>query len=277
MRPRDNGAARHDRAARSIYKVLGENTGEWRFGFGAKGNSLANNNKFDKAVNALRAGDRDLARVIDRVGPCGLVAQPDGFHALLRAIVAQQVSKHAAASIFARLLALFPSDRPDPHALLALPHEALMGCGLSRRKVDYARDLSAHVADGRLDFDRLCELPDEEVIEILVAVKGIGRWTAQMYLLFSLNRLDVFPIDDLAVVTAMRDVYGLSKRARPARLMRIAESWRPYRSVASWYLYRQLEHIRQRERAATEAARAATKPAKRRKARPAQVAEAIGG
>lgn len=208
----------------------------------------------DAAVGVLCGCDPKLAAVIEAVGPCelGLDGPRDGFAALVRAIVNQQLSKRAAATIHERFLALFADRRPDPRALLAMTPETLLPVGLSRRKVEYLYDLAARVVDGRLDLDSLHGLPDDEAIASLIQVKGIGRWSAHMHLIFTLGRLDILPLDDVALIAAMRNVYDLPATATLAELETIAEAWRPHRSVACWYLYRHLD--RQRERAAPPAA-----------------------
>jgi 3-methyladenine DNA glycosylase/8-oxoguanine DNA glycosylase len=161
------------------------------------------------------------------------------FMALAEAIASQQLSVKAADTIFARFCDLFSPDRlPDPVRLLALDPEAVRRAGFSRPKVVYLRDLAARVVEDRLPLDRLHLEDDETVLNQLVAVKGIGVWTAEIFLMFRLRRPDVFPADDLGLVKAAQRIYGLRKRPDRKRLLTIAESWRPYRSVAAWYLWR---------------------------------------
>jgi DNA-3-methyladenine glycosylase II len=210
-----------------------------------------------RAVAALKR-DARLAAIIAIVGPYRPSPAGDRFFALVRAIVSQQVSKYAAEAILARLLALFPGGVPEAKALLKLRTPKLLGVGLSRRKVEYLRDLATHVADGRIDFATLDRLGDEEVIERLTAVKGIGRWTAEMYLLFTLGRPDILPLGDVALVNAVRDIYALPADADAAHFGTIAENWRPWRSVACWYLYRS---INMRRAAAKESAKLAKRAA----------------
>jgi DNA-3-methyladenine glycosylase II len=165
----------------------------------------------------------------------------DHLTALIGAIVSQQLSTKAAATIFGRLVALFPDQViPGAAELAALDDQTLRGVGLSGQKVSYLRDLCARLSDGRLVLDELDELGDEAVIERLVAVKGFGRWTAEMFLMFRLHRPDVLPVGDLGIVNAVQRLYGLRKRPDPKRLMKLGESWRPYRSVACWYLWQSL-------------------------------------
>jgi DNA-3-methyladenine glycosylase II len=167
----------------------------------------------------------------------------DHLTALVGAIVSQQLSTKAAATIFGRFAALFPDSQiPDAAAIAAQSDAALRAVGLSGQKVGYLRDLSARIADGRLQLDELEHLPDEEVIERLTAVKGFGRWTAEMFLMFRLHRPDVLPVGDLGIVNATQRLYRLRKRPDAKRLLRIGEAWKPYRSVAAWYLWQTLRN-----------------------------------
>jgi len=187
--------------------------------------------------------DPVLGAVIARIGPCALAARQrkDHLTALTGAIVSQQLSTKAAATIFGRFLDLFPDRVLAGHRAIAEKDDAtLRGVGLSRQKVGYLRDLCARIEDGRLLLEELDTLDDEAVIERLVAVKGFGRWTAEMFLIFRLHRPDVLPVDDLGIVKAVERLYRLRKRPDPKRLLTIGEPWRPYRSVASWYLWQSL-------------------------------------
>ena len=187
--------------------------------------------------------DPVLARVIRQVGPCTMADIPyqPPFMALAEAIASQQLSVKAADTIFGRFCVLFaPDNIPDPHRLLQLDDVAIRAAGFSRSKVVFLRDLAAHVAEKRLDLDRLPELEDERVLTLLTAVKGIGVWTAEIFLMFRLQRPDIFPADDLGLVKAVQRVYGLRQRPTRKKLLKIAETWRPYRSVAAWYLWRSL-------------------------------------
>ena len=197
-----------------------------------------------KAINHLKRVDPALADVIARVGPCRLVVRSEGTHfdALLRAIVYQQLSGKAAATIHGRVCALYGGRSPTPAELLATPDESLRAAGLSRQKIGYARDLAAHAAEGKLPLEAIDTMPDDAVIETLVAVKGIGRWTAHMFLLFRLGRPDVLPELDLGIQNAIHRAYRLRKRATPKDVLRIGERWRPYASIASWYLWRSLDN-----------------------------------
>jgi DNA-3-methyladenine glycosylase II len=181
---------------------------------------------------------RDLMRAH---GPCGLAEAQHGdpFGALMKAIVSQQLSTKAADTIFKRLVALFDGI-PTPPALDALTDAQLRGVGLSGQKLRYMRDLGVKVQDGSLPLHALDAMGDEEVIVALTQVKGIGRWTAEMFLMFRLHRPDVLPVDDLGIVKAVQKAYGLRKTPSADRLNEIGEAWRPYRSVACWYLWRSL-------------------------------------
>jgi DNA-3-methyladenine glycosylase II len=188
--------------------------------------------------------DPVLGAAIKRIGACGMAGRQrtDHLSALAGAIVSQQLSTKAAATIFGRFLALFPEGRiPGAAAVDALDDAALRGVGLSGQKVGYVRDLCARIADGRLRLDELDALPDELVIERLTSVKGFGRWTAEMFLMFRLHRPDVLPAGDLGIVKAVQLMYGLRKQPDAKRLLKIGEAWRPYRSVASWYLWQSLK------------------------------------
>lgn len=179
-----------------------------------------------------------------RVGPCGLTPTRHYFPTLLRSIVGQQLSGAAANTIWNRLCARFPgSTYPRPEAILAAKEADLRAVGLSRAKVLSVKDLSAHVLDGRLDLRHLSRQGDAHIVESLTAVRGIGEWTAHMFLMFSLFRLDVLPIGDLGVRKGCQLLYGLPALPTPKEVTALADArrWAPYRSVASWYLWRVLE------------------------------------
>jgi DNA-3-methyladenine glycosylase II len=200
---------------------------------------------YARARRILMRRDPVLGAAIKRIGPCGMAdrQRKDHLSALVGAIVSQQLSTKAAATIFGRFVALFPDGAiPDAAAIAALDDRALRGVGLSGQKVGYLRDLCARLGDGRLSLDELESLDDEAVIERLVAVKGFGRWTAQMFLMFRLHRPDVLPVADLGIVTAVQRMYGLRKRPDAKRIEKIGAAWKPYRSVASWYLWQTLKN-----------------------------------
>ena len=199
---------------------------------------------YARARRVLMRRDPILSALIKRIGPCGMAERQrkDHLTALVGAIVSQQLSTKAAATIFGRFVALFPyAVIPGAAAIRALDDQALRGVGLSGQKVGYLRDLCSRIVDGRLVLEELDALDDEAVIERLTAVKGFGRWTAEMFLMFRLHRPDVLPVDDLGIVTAIQRVYKLRKRPDAKRVLKMGEAWRPYRSVASWYLWQSLQ------------------------------------
>ena len=204
---------------------------------------------YARARRLLLRRDPVLAVVIRRFGPCGLAQaqRADHFSALVRAITGQQLSTRAAATIFGRLVALMPGGLATPEGLAALTDEQLRAAGMSRQKIASLRDLSQKVIARTVDLDALSAMTDEDVIASLVQVRGIGRWSAEMFLMFRLHRPDVLPVDDLGIVNAVQRVYGLRKRPTPDRIRRLGEAWRPYRSVASWYLWRTLDNVPQQK------------------------------
>jgi DNA-3-methyladenine glycosylase II len=201
---------------------------------------------YARAQRLLMRRDPVLGAAIKAIGPCGLAERqrPDHLTALLGAIVSQQLSTKAAATIFNRVIALCPGQGAGQplvfHAIDALGDGALRGAGLSGQKIGYVRDLCARVRDGRLCLDDLETLPDDVVIERLTTVKGFGRWTAEMFLMFRLHRPDVLPVGDLGIVKAVQRLYRLRTPPDARRILKIGEPWRPYRSVASWYLWQTL-------------------------------------
>jgi DNA-3-methyladenine glycosylase II len=198
---------------------------------------------FARARRMLMRRDPVLAPVLRKYRTRSLLDAPasEPFPALVRTITAQQISTKAAATIHGRLVALM-ADGVVPLALLALTDEQLRGAGLSRQKSAYLRDLATKVESGELPVHALHELSDDEVIDAIVKVKGLGRWSAEMFLMFRLRRPDVLPVDDLGIVNAIQRLYGLRKRPKPDRIRKIAEAWRPFRTVACWYLWRSLEN-----------------------------------
>jgi DNA-3-methyladenine glycosylase II len=188
--------------------------------------------------------DPVLAAVIKQHKGRSLIDAPavDPFSALVRTITAQQISTKAAATIHGRLVSLMPSGIATPEALLTITDEQLRAAGLSRQKSAYLRDLGLKVTSGDLPIHALEKLTDEEVIEAIVKVKGLGRWSAEMFLMFRMRRPDVLPVDDLGIVTAIQRLYRLRKKPKADRIREIGEAWRPYRTVACWYLWRSLEN-----------------------------------
>jgi DNA-3-methyladenine glycosylase II len=205
-----------------------------------------------KARAALAASDPAMAALIERVGEIDIATRlrrrseerpADAYGALLRAIVGQQLSTKAARTIYGRVRDLFDGTTPSPERLLEASEEELRACGLSGRKVEYIRDLAAHVLSGELELDRLGELSDEEVVAEIVAVRGLGQWTAEMFLLFHLERPDVLSGGDLGIRKAVQVEYGLEEMPAPQRVLEIGEPWRPHRSLASLYLWESLAAV----------------------------------
>ena len=188
-------------------------------------------------IQQLSAVDPIMAAVIERIGPCTLMPNPNLFETLVDAIISQQISVKAADAIMARLRAATPGGQLLPAALLTLDHDALRAVGLSTPKARYVRDLSERVAAGLLDLASLPQQEDEVVIEELVKVKGIGRWTAEMMLIFALARPNVLPVDDLGFLEGVRSAYSLAERPKPQELRVRAELWQPYRTFATWYMW----------------------------------------
>jgi DNA-3-methyladenine glycosylase II len=213
-----------------------------------------------KAVNHLKKSDPVMRAIIERIGPCRMQFGPPEFHSLAEAIVYQQLHGKAAETIFKRLAAL-AGEPLTPEGILKLTDEQMRGAGLSKQKSAYLKDLAAKTSNGLLDFPRLPQLPDVEVVEHLTQVKGIGVWTAQMFLMFTLKRENVLPTGDLGVRLAMYKHYLDGRRARtekksgaakkgrkrriklpsPEQMEKIAKGWEPYRSVACWYLWKSMD------------------------------------
>jgi DNA-3-methyladenine glycosylase II len=201
------------------------------------------------ARQQLAEADPTMAALIERLGEIDLETRlrrrseerpNDAYGALLRAIVGQQLSTKAARTIYGRILDLFGGNTPAPERLLEAEEADLRAAGLSGRKVEYIRDLATHVIDGELELDRLEQLSDEEVIAEIVAVRGLGVWTAEMFLLFHLERPDVLSGGDLGIRKAVQVEYGLEEMPTPTRVLEIGEPWRPHRSLASLYLWESL-------------------------------------
>jgi DNA-3-methyladenine glycosylase II len=189
--------------------------------------------------------DKVLRRVMEEQGPIHPEidrrgSRPDPFEALARAIVGQQLSTRAAASIWNKLLAIFGGRMPTPEQLLRRRRATLLKAGLSNAKVEYLRDLAARVKDGRLELGRLKDLSDEDICAELVQVKGIGRWSAEMFLIFHLGRHDVVSAGDLGIRRAIQVAYGMDDLPGPEEIDRIAAPWRPHRTLAGLYLWRSL-------------------------------------
>jgi DNA-3-methyladenine glycosylase II len=198
-----------------------------------------------EADEYLRRQDPVLRRLIDGGGPIDPAtdrrgSRPDAYEAIARAIVGQQLSTKAAASIWGKLVDAFGGSMPEPGELLAADDDVLRGAGLSRAKVGFLRDLGTRIAEGELDLKQLPELSDEDVIAELIQIHGVGRWTAEMFLIFHLGRPDVVSTGDLGIRRAVQIEYGLDELPAPAELERIAEPWRPHRTLGCLYLWRSL-------------------------------------
>jgi DNA-3-methyladenine glycosylase II len=193
---------------------------------------------FHRARRHLSRRDPVLRRLIAAVGPCTLRPEPDGFRSLVRAIISQMISTKAAQSIFAKLQASLGRKKLTPASILSLDEATLRGVGLSGTKARGLLDLAERVRSGVLPLARFPELSDDEVIRHLMVVRGIGRWTAEMFLIFSLGRLDVWAVDDFGLRAGVQAHFGLEGLPDRATMRAVAERWRPYRSVASWYLWR---------------------------------------
>jgi DNA-3-methyladenine glycosylase II len=199
---------------------------------------------YRRARRLLMRGDPVMQALIRRIGPCRLAGSlhADPFESLVQAIVWQQLSWKAALTIYRRVQAIFDGGRcPTARELVGAPDAPLRAAGLSRPKIRYLKDLAARAADGSLPLAALEKMDDESVIEALTQVKGIGRWSAEMFLIFKLHRPDVLPVDDLAIQKAIQRAYGLRKLPSAKRMLQLGEPWRPYRSIASWYLWESLD------------------------------------
>src|SRR5271157_1528716 len=193
-----------------------------------------------KAIYHLKKSDPVLRAIIERVGPCRMEFGEPEFSSVAESIVYQQLNGKAAVSIFNRFAAL-AGEPLTPEGILKLSDEQLRSVGLSKQKSAYLKDLSAKTQAGLLDFAKLPDLPDEEVVKHLTQVKGIGVWTAQMFLMFTLKRQDVLPTGDYGVQAAIKKHYRKRKWPKPKEMEKIARPWAPYRSVACWYLWRSLD------------------------------------
>jgi DNA-3-methyladenine glycosylase II len=193
-----------------------------------------------KAINHLKKSDPVLRSIIERVGPFRMEYGPPEFHSLAEAIVYQQLNGKAAVTIFNRFAEL--AGKPlTPDGIMRLTDQQLRAVGLSKQKSSYLRDMSQRAIAGQLDFSRLHEMSDEEVIKHLTQVKGVGVWTAQMFLMFTLRRPNVLPTGDFGVQMAIKKNYNKKKLPKPAHMERIAKPWEPYRSIACWYLWKSMD------------------------------------
>lgn len=192
------------------------------------------------ATSYLKKSDPVLAALIERIGPCRMQFGEPTFHALAESILYQQLNGQAAATIFDRFTAL-AGDPLTPEGILKLTDAQMRGVGLSRQKTAYLRDLSEKTKAGLLEFERMVEMTEDEVIQHLTQVKGVGVWTAHMFLMFTLRRPDIMPVGDYGVQAAIKKHYRKRKWPKPAVMLKIAKPWSPYRSVACWYLWRSLD------------------------------------
>jgi DNA-3-methyladenine glycosylase II len=194
-----------------------------------------------KALNHLRRADPTLGGIIEQVGPFQMTYREPEFSTLVRSIIYQQLSGKAAATIYRRLEEALIERGVAAESVLRLRPARMKALGISPQKRDYLRDLAKRTRAGALDFSTLAALPDHEVVEHLTQVKGVGVWTAQMFLIFALRRPDVLPVGDLGIQNAIKRAYGLEKRPGPAMVEEFGARWRPWASVASWYLWRSLD------------------------------------
>lgn len=198
--------------------------------------------KLRQAEKYLKTSDKKLALLI--TGQCDLKPHTNYYSTLVRSIVGQQLSVKAAAAIWKRITELFDDKIPTPEQLIKIDREKLRQTGLSYPKVNYIKDLAEHIIDKRLDLAHISTMPNDQLIEQLTAVKGIGEWSAHMFMIFSLGRLDILPVGDLGIRKAVQQIYGLKDLPDPARVVTIAtkHKWHPYESVVSWYLWQKLDN-----------------------------------
>lgn len=201
-------------------------------------------NNIQTAMSYLSAADPVMKRLITQYGPCKLQPHTNYYGELVGAIIGQQLSEKAGATIYRRFLTLFDGKLPTPEQIIMVDTEAVRGIGCSYNKVGYMKDLARHIVDGRLDLAHIATLPNEVVVEQLVAVKGIGEWSAHMFMVFCLGRLDILPTGDLGIRKAMMLQYSLPELPKPAAMHQLAleNNWAPYQSVASWYLWQSLDN-----------------------------------
>jgi DNA-3-methyladenine glycosylase II len=199
--------------------------------------------ELERAAAHLAHRDTVLAPIIARVGPARLAPHRDYYGALVNSIIGQQISVKAAASIKQRFRDLFGGNLPTPQQILAKTEDELRAVGFSKSKANYVRDLARHIVDGKVRFDKLDEQSNEEIINELTDVKGIGEWTVHMFLMFCMGRLDVLPVGDLGIRNGVRKLYGFQELPTPRQIVDVAErnGWHPYESAASWYIWRSLD------------------------------------
>lgn len=198
----------------------------------------------DVIIRYLSEADIRLGEVIRSVGEYSIKVRKDPFQSLIESIVYQQIAGSAASVIYGRFMKYYGNHLPLPEQILSTPDSVLKSSiGLSNKKIEYIKDLSTIVIEGRSNLSTLSELPDEEIVAQLIQVKGIGRWTAEMFLIFCLGRLDVLPVTDLGVRKAMQKIYSLPELPTPSTMLALAQPWKPYRSVVTWYLWKSLSKV----------------------------------
>ncbi len=209
-----------------------------------KMNRVVFSKELQKAAVHLTRSDKRLADVIKVSGPCTIKPHSDHYGELVGSIVGQQLSAKAAGAIWRRVLDLFGGKMPTPEALVKIDGQKLRDAGLSWAKVKYVKDLAEHVLDGRLDLAHIATMPNDQLIEQLTAVKGIGEWSAHMFMLFGLGRLDILPVGDLGIRKAIQNLYKLPELPLREQIITIASrnKWHPYESVAAWYLWQSLDN-----------------------------------
>jgi len=205
--------------------------------------------KLRAAEKHLAKHDKNLVPLIKMYGSCNIEPHSDHYGELVSSIVGQQLSTKAGSTIWRRVLDLFGGKMPTPQQLTDINADKVRACGVSYPKIGYMKDLAAHVLDRRLDLPHISTMPNEQLIEQLTAVKGIGDWSAHMFMIFGLGRLDILPVGDLGVRKAMMNLYGLKGLPDPARMVTISNKnqWHPYESVAAWYLWQSLDNNPQKQ------------------------------
>lgn len=200
------------------------------------------------AEKHLSGKDKRLAPIIESSGPCRIRPHRDHYGELVGSIVGQQLSAAASGTIWRRVLDIFNGSMPTPEQLMKVDDQKLRDVGLSWAKVGYVKDLARHIIDGRLDLDHISTMPNEQLIEQLTAVKGIGEWSAHMFMMFGLGRLDILPTGDLGIRKAIMGLYGLKELPAPEQIITVAaqNKWHPYESVACWYLWQSLDNNTQK-------------------------------
>jgi DNA-3-methyladenine glycosylase II len=203
--------------------------------------ALGDTQSLERGINHVSTADPRIKELVDRQGRISFRPRGRPFDSIVQSILSQQLNGKAADAIISRTYRLFLPGRPTPERLRAIPSARLRSAGVSPQKATYLKDLARRVVDRRLDLAHIVDMGDEEIIQAMDEVKGIGRWTAQMFLIFSLGRPDVLPVDDFGIRTAIKNVYGLRQLPKPDRIEKIAHSWHPFSTVACLYLWRSRE------------------------------------